>query len=832
MKNKHLAWFLGPKAENAETFLNTINDIVQDYIHWRRNYYPGDKILIGRKIQRQHEEESDKLRQGVTEMMSQLRRNFPFYSPRYIAHMLSDISMPSMFGYLAGMLHNSNNVTPEAAPVTVEWEIEACNEILKMLGFKPSPSPPAKDAPIKEWEIYHKKLKDEFGWAHITSGGTVANIEALWVARIVKYFPLAIQDVAKQKKIPLTIKKPSGKIQDIKRATKKSVISLKPNESIYLFSRFIESLAKHKNVDISTATKLGAELLSNSKYSLTNNIGNIFKEFPPVIFCSGAAHYSISKAADILGIGKNSVQLVKTDSNFRMDVNDLRLKINKSTREGMIPLAVIAVGSTTEEGAVDPIHEVLDLREQFERNKDLSFWLHIDSAWGGYISSIFQLSQNDEIEIIVGKILSRLNVKNNLFPEHFDTKLDFLLSETKKIASKSDENHSTSVDYSHFESRLGSLQLLISRNEYFDFIKNYKKVIFDFGDLGTITGKRFRDIIKKSDFEIDLNDRSDSTADFVSDKISFDLNKYHKIKEIKWGGKPLISSFLAFKNADSITVDPHKLGYIQYPCGIVAFKNDRVRHFIMQRAPYITSAGHNALIHTPPRHLADLDLEKLQYKVPPYEDYKIAIDAFAPFMLEGSKPGAAAAAMWLSNKIIPLNRNNHGLIIRSSILATRELYEWLSGWRKMYSESGIKGDLLYDFVTFGIPDTNVLVFAIKNNTNKSIEGLNKLTEAVYENFTIQAELGSRDHSYSQSFFLSKTRMDNEHYPYDSFAGFFEACECKGCKDEYIRSGLTILRATVMNPYITPIRQLTEQNLIKEFTWELHRASNQSVKELI
>ena len=43
------AWFPGPKAENAEWERKMISHILQDYFHWRRNYYPSDEILVPRK---------------------------------------------------------------------------------------------------------------------------------------------------------------------------------------------------------------------------------------------------------------------------------------------------------------------------------------------------------------------------------------------------------------------------------------------------------------------------------------------------------------------------------------------------------------------------------------------------------------------------------------------------------------------------------------------------------------------------------------------------------------------------------------------------------------
>ena len=83
--------------------------------------------------------------------------------------MTSDQTIPSILGYFAGMLYNPNNVTPEAAPVTVQWELEVGADILRMLGFQPPPK-----------HVGPGGVKTEFGWAHVTSGGTVANLEALW----------------------------------------------------------------------------------------------------------------------------------------------------------------------------------------------------------------------------------------------------------------------------------------------------------------------------------------------------------------------------------------------------------------------------------------------------------------------------------------------------------------------------------------------------------------------------------------------------------------------------------------------------------------------------
>ena len=127
--------------------------------------------------------------------------------------MLSDTTIPSMLGYLGGMLYNPNNVTTEAAPVTTEWEIESCNDIAKMIGYKVAP--PINSEGFKtyeEWMKYKRKLSDEFSWTHIASGGTLANIEALWVARCVKYLPLSIKEACESSGISIDVKCANGQI--------------------------------------------------------------------------------------------------------------------------------------------------------------------------------------------------------------------------------------------------------------------------------------------------------------------------------------------------------------------------------------------------------------------------------------------------------------------------------------------------------------------------------------------------------------------------------------------------------------------------------------------
>ncbi len=902
--DKSLSWFIGPKSENAKTFAELIDLITQDYFHWRRNYFPNDPLLINQSDQREFDSENDLLLQNINEYLAKLRRNFPFYNPRYIAHMLSDTTMPALLGYYGAMLHNANNVTPEAAPVSTELEIEACNEIISMLGYKPSPTPPSEEATIADWEKYQKELKNEFGWAHVTSGGTVANIEALWVARNVKYAPLAIQEVAIKLGLVIKVKLANHFYEDdenkneneldIKDIDKYDLINIKPNESIYLLSKYIKAYNKvNTRISLEKATQDAIDKLKSAEYSLSNNLGKLLTEFPLAVFVSGTAHYSVKKAADILGIGSNNIIPIDMDSQFRVDVLKLESQLKKCKKVNISPLAVIGIVGTTEEGAVDPIDEIVDLRDRFEKNNNISFWLHIDAAWGGYVKTIMNLSKSDEYKLVEEKILKKLgnihkdvNIRNindydiysnecteNKISEigikindaisiiqQWDKSISFSniqgkysklkkhkwdLSQEKdskdKISKIQEEiNRYSSVikliaDLKKIENyraeqlnRYNLIKANIRNNYYSDAIRYFEKYIINSESLLFENNE-----ISKEDFKISLMDRVNELAIYTNDKINITYKNYSRDKHINVGNcKEIVSAYLAFKYSDSITIDPHKLGYIPYPNGIIAFRNDRVRHFIMHEATYITSSKHSALLHNPPMHVNDLDFLSLTKDTLPYDNYNIGIDAFAPFILEGSKPGAAASALWLSNKTIPLTRHYHGLIMKNTLLATRELYEWMISWNKITEQAN--EDTSYEFLPISpvYPDLNVFVFTVKVKNNSKLTCMNKFANIVYNKFSIQAEFGDKNHSYSQPFFLSKTSFKNSIYNFTALEEFFNKNNIRNAKNSYKKHDLIVLRATLMNPFIYPYKLERGKNLIKEFIIELHKTCGEASQEII
>jgi glutamate/tyrosine decarboxylase-like PLP-dependent enzyme len=97
---------------------------------------------------------------------------------------------------------------------------------------------------------------------------------------------------------------------------------------------------------------------------------------PMTIYASDQVHLSIPKAADVLGLGRASVRLVETDERFRLDVRDLRERLQADRRAGLRPFCLVASAGTVNTGAVDPIMEVA----RVAREHDL--WFHVDGAYG------------------------------------------------------------------------------------------------------------------------------------------------------------------------------------------------------------------------------------------------------------------------------------------------------------------------------------------------------------------------------------------------------------------------------------------------------------------
>ena len=95
------------------------------------------------------------------------------------------------------------------------------------------------------------------------------------------------------------------------------------------------------------------------------------------ILVSERGHYSLGKAADVLGIGRESLIAIKTDADNKIDTAVLAEKMAELSANNIRVLAIVGVAGTTETGNVDPLNQLADLAEQYQCH------FHVDAAWGG-----------------------------------------------------------------------------------------------------------------------------------------------------------------------------------------------------------------------------------------------------------------------------------------------------------------------------------------------------------------------------------------------------------------------------------------------------------------
>lgn len=132
-----------------------------------------------------------------------------------------------------------------------------------------------------------------------------------------------------------------------------------------------------------TQSNLMALLLARDAYCRNHGGGHHAKhQGLPVdfhtlrIFCSQASHFSIQKAAAVLGLGYQAVVPVACDRYFQMDVATLEQAVAGCLEQGLKPMAVVATAGTTDFGSIDPLPEIAALCQTRQ------LWLHVDAAYG------------------------------------------------------------------------------------------------------------------------------------------------------------------------------------------------------------------------------------------------------------------------------------------------------------------------------------------------------------------------------------------------------------------------------------------------------------------
>ncbi|MFJ3820308.1 lysine decarboxylase DesA [Streptomyces nodosus] len=94
------------------------------------------------------------------------------------------------------------------------------------------------------------------------------------------------------------------------------------------------------------------------------------------IFASEVSHFSVRKAAKLLGLSADSVVSVPVGQDKRMGTVALAHELERCVQDGLTPMAVVATAGSTDFGSIDPLPGIAELCARY------GAWLHVDAAYG------------------------------------------------------------------------------------------------------------------------------------------------------------------------------------------------------------------------------------------------------------------------------------------------------------------------------------------------------------------------------------------------------------------------------------------------------------------
>jgi glutamate/tyrosine decarboxylase-like PLP-dependent enzyme len=340
-KHRHSPLFVGPKGEYAEDFTSLWNHLLSTTMARRAGRFRYDPDWRPAQ-QRQGQHSAATIEAALEELLALLKEEIPTFSPRYLGHMVSDISIPGLLGHVAMVFENPNLASREAAMVASKLETDAINLLAEMVGLDPTPTR-----------------------GHFTSGGTMANFEAVWRARYRLDHWLAMASFLR--------------------------IEGHANDSLTQlahcgWSRFEELRAETGFTDqdlMPYSAVLQGPLAADRR--LREKLGEPWPE--PVMLVPGNKHYSWPKAANVFGMGADAVWPCALDAHGRLNPESVGEQIDRAIASDRPVMMVVSVAGTTELGMVDPVDEVNVILQRYREDKGLHIWHHVDAAYGGYLCS-------------------------------------------------------------------------------------------------------------------------------------------------------------------------------------------------------------------------------------------------------------------------------------------------------------------------------------------------------------------------------------------------------------------------------------------------------------
>jgi hypothetical protein len=157
-----------------------------------------------------------------------------------------------------------------------------------------------------------------------------------------------------------------------------------------------------------------------------------------------------------------------------------------------------------------------------------------------------------------------------------------------------------------------------------------------------------------------------------------------------------------------VTIDPHKLGYVPYAAGAFVARNREVVDFVAQGAAYVFDVESSAT------------------------DTGDKLHHLGQYILEGSKPGAAAAAVYVTHRVLPLHNEGLGRILAVTVRSAEAFWD---GARATAARLADRVRLVVPFE----PDSNLVCLALNPVGNTSQAAMNRFGRAVFQRMRIEPE---------------------------------------------------------------------------------------------
>ena len=349
------AWFPGPHSENEAWVRAEFQSVLDHWFDWRKGLFADDPLAVTAAQRRSAAflAERELLAQRLEELCEALTAEIPSYTPRYIGHMKAELSLPALFGWFAAMLHNPNITTREASKVGTVIETEAIAMLATMLGFDPAAAQ-----------------------GHFTSGGTLANFEAVWRARYRLDHWLALA---------LYIAETTDTKLDIFAAAHMG------------WTRFRKLWSEHNLSDDTLKRYSAAASNPADIHRRISHAPRAATISAPSCWCRATSIIPGARPRTSSASARNPSGASALDEAGRLDLADFERVALRAEAEGRPILMAVSVAGTTETGEIDPIHRLHALLQAWKENRGWRIWHHVDAAYGGFLCSLLGGAAEDAL---------------------------------------------------------------------------------------------------------------------------------------------------------------------------------------------------------------------------------------------------------------------------------------------------------------------------------------------------------------------------------------------------------------------------------------------------